>query len=523
MPTSGFCNAGKSNLFLNVGDPTRVADVRSSPTSSGIDHNQDEDHYHLLLKIHEMRGLTIQSRYETYLAKHGRDYAPSSFAADSTVLEANSTFHIGISQRHGPLDDPDGDVTQQSVPSSVPDEFRPRRVPTTKALNDQHADDLVSDETTTQETPARTVAFRTTPLLVDRQLPLDTVSRPSSSRDRRPGTIVPAKESILQRISGPSPNLIKTKLPLLADVDSDTGSEYGPLPATTDARFDRTEDGDDELGPSDLETTPRRSHKAIRASTQTFDPIRSPGRATNLPGYMSDSPSKPGRLNVTRRAGYLSDGTPNVPHSARNPLRMDSIVPSGSRPYASSINPARSQSPLANPRGTSTPKASKTRFMEGFSSMDEGPSRIEADSDRESQASVPATYAGPVMPRQQTSSGPSGQTATARHQTASDSPAAVPRPPSVHASAAVAAQRDLEQQAYELERAYSAAGGNITELISEAKAYHEAGICGRVLERWMSRCHREKVGRGQTLPCVHVSDPIVVSTTDLWRVSTPHL
>lgn len=472
-------------------DPTDL-----DPTPSGIDHNQDEDHYHLLLKIHEMRGLTIQSRFDTYLNKHGRDYAPSSFAADSTVLEANSTFHVGISQRHGPLDDLDpdsqADVTAQSTPSSAPDEFRPRRTQAATP-SDERVGDLIQSETTTQDTASLdglTIAFRTTPLLVDRQRAGPSGNAGSRSplpRDRRHAPVVPAKESILQRISGPSPNPIKSKLPLLADVDSDTGSEFAAAVDHAPARIDRTEDGDDELGPSDLEMTPRRVKAHLRPDIKAATPGRSPRRPFNPTGYTSDSPVKPGRLATTRRTGYLSDGTPDPIRFNRTPLQTESFGIAGTRIGAPSSPLRRTRSPLSNPRGTSTPKASHVNhLMDGFSSMDDEPARGQAD-----RSNVPPTYGGPVKQKTRPTPTPSLplQAETIKQPVDLYRPPLTAETPTPNA----ALQRELERQAYELDRAYSAAGGDINELLTEAKAYHEAGIGGRMLERWVARFRQEKV------------------------------
>ena len=471
---------------------------------SGIDHNQDEDHYHLLLKIHEMRGLTIQSRYENYIGKHGRDYAPSSFAADSTVLEANSTFHIGISQRHGPLDalDPDSqaDVTEQSTPSSAPDEFRAqRRRDTTTTPSGDPVGDLVRDDTTTQEGASLdglTIAFRTTPLLVDRQpgvtaaiaSEVATKHGQRASWDRRLTSLAPAKESILQRISGPSPNPIKSKLPLLADVDSDTGSEYAAASPTALLKLDRTHDGDDELGQSDLDTTPRRAKVGgLRPRDSAGLPPRSPRPHAHPAGYLSDSPSRPGRMVMTGRTGYLSDGTPHATRLTKSSVltpTSNALGPSGSRLGDHLSPPPRISSPLTNPRATSTPKAARTRLMDGFSSMEDEP--------RTDRASIPVTYGGPIKERFH--SPPEVHT---RDQGHSARPTDVPNLPLSrnHAmSSTVAIQRDLEQQAYELDRAFAAVGGNANELLAEAQAYYEAGVRGRVMERWSARYQQEKAG-----------------------------
>ena len=510
--------------------------LESPPTlPSGLDHNQDEDHYHLLLKIHEMRGLTIRSRYDTYLSKHGRDYAPTSFMG-STIqhVEEDSTFHIGISQRHGTLREDD---TLQTDPSSAPDEFRPaRQAP--PAPSDDLTASMTQDESTTNDhdLDRLTLAFRTTPLLIDRQAP---PSRHSSrSPERRPTsagrptrtTIPPAKEQILQAIHRPAVNAIKAKIPLLADVDSDIGSDADIAPDQTSPRFDApVHDGADELGPSDLDVTPRRQQRMVR-STLHESPrsrLRHIHYASTAMGYLSDSPSRHPRPDTRRHNGYASDGTLATPQRNRLSVLDEPVPPAGSRfpPMASRLP----RSPLSTPRGTSTPIKHTSRLMEEFSSMDEATGMAGDDSDQHSHASVPLTYGGPVRRKPQTQtlpterSRPDSQTSLRAKADRSDSrtgyhlglpdpvmPPQRSRPQSPDPSRHVSDALDME--ADRLDRAFAEKGGDMDDLMRGARTYYVTGILGRTMERWSTRLRHEQVSR-PFLPSRIVTTPLTTSAS----------
>lgn len=118
--------------------------------------------------------------------------------------------------------------------------------------------------------------------------------------------------------------------------------------------------------------------------------------------------------------------------------------------------------------------------------MDDEPARGQAD-----RSNVPPTYGGPVKQKTRPTPTPSLplQAETIKQPVDLYRPPLTAETPTPNA----ALQRELERQAYELDRAYSAAGGDINELLTEAKAYHEAGIGGRMLERWVARFRQEKV------------------------------
>jgi hypothetical protein len=499
--------------------------------SSGLDHNQDEDHYHLLLKIHEMRGLTIRSRYETYLSKHGRDYAPTSFMG-STIqhAEEDSTYHIGISQRHGTLREDD---TLQTDPSSAPDEFRPARQAPPIPSDDLTAS-MTQDESTTNDhdLDRLTIAFRTTPLLIDRQAPPPRHSsrspeRPPTSTGRTSRTTIPpAKEQILQAIQRPAVNPIKAKIPLFADVDSDIGSDADIAPGQASPRFSApVHDGDDELGFSDLDVTPRRQQRVARATLHDSprSRLRHVHHASTAIGYLSDSPSRHPRPEARQHNGYASDGTLATPHRTRLSVLDEPIPPAGSRfpPMASRLP----RSPLSTPRGTSTPIKHTSRLMEEFSSMDEATGLAGEDTDRDSHASVPLTYGGPVRRKPSTptlpteASRPDLQTSHHAKPDRSNSrtgyhlglpdPVVLPQrsrsqspDPSRHVSHA------LDMEADQLDRAFAEKGGDMDDLMRGAHTYYVTGILGRAMERWSTRLRHEQVSR-PFLPSRVITTPLI--------------
>ena len=454
----------------------------------------------------------------------------------STIQQAeeDSTFHIGISQRHGTLREDD---TLQTDPSSAPDEFRPTRQPLPISSDDLTASMTLDESTTNDHDLDRlTIAFRTTPLLIDRQAPPPrhtsrSRERPPTSTGRAIRTIIPpAKEQILQAIRRPAVNPIKAKIPLFADVDSDIGSDADISLGHNSLNFGApVHDGDDELGQSDLDVTPRRQHRVSRPilhdSSQSR--LRNVHRASTAMGYLSDSPSRHPRPEARRHNGYASDGTLATPHRTRLSVLDEPIPPAGSRfpPMASRLP----RSPLSTPRGTSTPIKHSTRLMEEFSSMDEATGLAGDDTDRDSHASVPLTYGGPVRRKPQTpthATTPFRPDSLSSHHVKPDrsnsrtgyhlgvpDPVAQPQrsrsqspDPPRHASQA------LDKEADQLDLAFAEKGGDMDDLMQGAHTYHVTGILGRAMERWSTRLRHEQVSR-LFLPSRRVTAPLTLSAS----------
>lgn len=549
--------------------------------SSGLDHNQDENHYHLLLKIHEMRGLTIRKRFEAYLDKHGMDYAASSFNGTEYIGgndETAETSHVGISQRHDRQSDeeprhPTAQLEEVSL-ISVPDEFQTRRSRLSIGQRGHTRPTEADSDTAETEVPAKTSQagpgkettadpaanshqsysnhwtseFRSSPVLVD-------TSNPRSMSSQNP---------------------IKAKIPVLADVDSDMESSAAetidavqalgrrrqaqsysrsnlrhqtPLRAQARPAEQATRAGDEpeapdhqalQLGESrrgrhrkrlDTSTTRHMLRTAVVDSdTGAFTTPQPASRLGHHHGYASDRPIRsaqrpfPTRDEVDtplplssnwftsampspngRLSGHVSDnGTRSRLFTAHLDRDWGSNVGDDSAWKRANEISTTSQAPIspiwsARDVTTSTPihqnKASSRRrkaLLDGFSSMEEDskrkstpftsnvpeeirtreettqlPDYPEDETIDDARAGVPLTYGGPVLPP--------------------------PRPSSSLADREqVKRLRSLEQEAYELDKAWEQAGGDPKLVEAEAISYWRLGVCGRVLEKWWSAFEEER-------------------------------
>jgi hypothetical protein len=477
MHTSACCKGGDYQTWAQSISVTGELIVITLKFS-GLDHNQDEDHYHLLLKIHEMRGLTLRSRFETYLATHGKDYAASSFVETQGegLSQGEDTFHIGISQRHGNLEE---DQTFETEESSVPDEFRPNRMRSTDGTvrGAHYSKDVVAANEAAVEAKARPVQNAAHSVRNRSAIPQAYTPSP---RDRRALVdIPPAKAQILHSLRPHSPivqkisGLPQPPFPLVTE-------EEGLAPWLIRDGQRPDDDGDDELGLSDME--PSVNHYRGKKSRANLNGISR--TVDHRPGNMRDILAEDRRL-YTRSpvaGGHTSDGLPATPRSFS---LLDEPLPRGTSrfPAMSLATPTILTTPLA----TSTPLPPKT--LDGFSSMDESMTIAGEETDRGSRTSVPYTYGGAVRRK----------IATRGHLQPVDHKINLPRSTSPQLpsrdQADIHQLRVLEKEAYEMDRRFEQSGGDLKGLMDEALAYWKAGVYGRVLEKWMNQYKFEKVTR----------------------------